>query len=74
MVPGPPKWAKKAFLRQFFAVAKQAEDQGLQTFFLSFLGLIISSKPNLCFMGRLGMVPGPLKWAKKGLLKGSYSQ
>jgi len=30
MVPGLPKWAKKACLRQFFTVATQPEDQGPQ--------------------------------------------
>jgi len=69
MVPGLPKWAKKACLRRFFAVAMQPEDQGTQSLRESFLGLIISSKPYLSFMGRLEMVPGSTKWAKKACLR-----
>jgi len=47
MVPGSPKWAKQACLRQFFTVETQLDDLGLQNLLEIFLGLIISSKPNL---------------------------
>jgi len=50
MVPGLPKGAKKACLRQFFKVATQPDDLGPQNLLESFLGLIIRSTPNLCLM------------------------
>jgi len=69
MVTGPLKWAKKACLRQLFTVATQPDDLGPQSLLESFLGLIISSKPYLSLMGRLEMVPGSTKWAKKACLR-----
>jgi len=50
MVPGLPKCAKKACLKQFFTVAKQQDDLGPQNLLKSFFGLIVSSRPFLSLM------------------------
>jgi len=42
----------------------QPDDLGTQNLLQSFLGLLVSVKPNLSLMGQLGMVPDLLKWGE----------
>jgi len=63
------KMGKIGLLRQFFTAKTLQDDLGPQNLLESFLGLIISSKPNLCLKGLLGMAQGMPKCVTKFCLR-----
>jgi len=56
-------------VKGFFILEPQREHLEPQNFQGSFYGPIVTSRPNLGQKGRLGMVPGPPKWAKNAFLE-----